>query len=88
LPSFTLTSLFARIDMPSSRFFQFLAPPVLPHTLVKLIIDALDAQESRVLRVPWYSNIARFMGPGVGIEPKWLSDLVQWVSRREKVTHG
>ncbi|KAK1920816.1 hypothetical protein DB88DRAFT_468999 [Papiliotrema laurentii] len=74
LPSFTLTSLFAKAHMPRSALFQFLAPPLQPHVIVKQIIDALDAEESRVIRLPWYSNVARFMGPAVGIVPKWLGD--------------
>lgn len=74
LPSFIMTSMFSAIKFPRSRLFRFLAPAVQPHVIVKEIIDALDAHESRVIRLPSYTQLARLMGPGVGLVPKWLSD--------------
>lgn len=44
------------------------------------MIDALDAGESRVCRLPWYTHAARGMGVGVGVVPKWMADLLQRVS--------
>ena len=81
LPSFTQTSLFSLAHLPTSRFFNFLAPPVHPHVVVENIISALEDDESRVVRLPSYSNLARVMGDGVGIVPSWMRDLLQWVSR-------
>ena len=80
IPSFTHTSLFARVRLPSSRLFNFLAPHLEPHVIVKEIIDALDCQESRVIRLPWYTNFAGLLGPGVGVVPQWLSDALRWIA--------
>ncbi|ORX36408.1 hypothetical protein BD324DRAFT_656836 [Kockovaella imperatae] len=80
IPAFVHTNLFACVKLPTSRLFNFLAPHLEPHVVVKEIIDALDCHESRVIRLPWYTNLARIMGPGVGIVPKWLADLLQWIA--------
>jgi all-trans-retinol dehydrogenase (NAD+) len=80
LPAFIQTQLFDKISFPTNPLFRFLAPPVQPHTIVKAIIEALDAHESRTIRLPIYSNLARFMNPGVGLLPNWLIDLGQKVS--------
>ena len=79
-PAFIQTSLFDRIALPSSWLFNFLAPPLEPHVIVKEIVDALDCHESRIIRLPWYTNFARFLSPGVGVFPKWLGDLLQWIA--------
>ncbi|GFZ42843.1 hypothetical protein JCM24511_00561 [Saitozyma sp. JCM 24511] len=83
LPSFTRTSLFSLAALPGSRpgllgaIWSFLAPELQPHVVVKAVIDALDAGESRVCRLPWYTHAARGMGVGVGVVPKWMADLLQ-----------
>jgi hypothetical protein len=74
------TTLFSRIKMPKSRISNFLAPPLDPHDIVKAIISALDANESRVIRMPFYTQAARIWSVGVGIVPKALVDLVQWIA--------
>lgn len=80
LPSFTQTALFSQVQLPRSRLFNFLAPRVQPQVVVDHIISALENDESAVVRLPWYSNLARFMGDGVGIVPSWLRDYLQWVN--------
>jgi hypothetical protein len=87
LPSFIMTSMFSAIKFPRSRLFRFLAPAVQPHVIVKEIIDALDAHESRVIRLPSYTQLARLMGPGVGLVPKWLSDAASYVSGARFALH-
>jgi hypothetical protein len=47
---------------------------------VKAIIDALDAHESRIVRMPFYTHAARVLGTGLGVMPRWLGDWVQRVS--------
>ncbi|KAK4683972.1 hypothetical protein P7C73_g6237, partial [Tremellales sp. Uapishka_1] len=78
LPSHILTKLFASLRLPTSRFFRFLAPPLQPHVVVKAIISALDAQESRVIRLPFYTEVGRLLGVGVGILPTYVTDAIQW----------
>lgn len=80
LPSFITTTLFSRIQMPRSRLFDFLAPALHPSDVVQAIISALDANESRVIRMPFYTQAARIWSVGVGFVPKRLVDLVQWLS--------
>jgi len=80
LPSFVTTTLFSEIQLPRSRLWNFLAPPLHPHQIVKAIISALDEDESRTIRMPFYTNFARIWSVGVGIVPKWLVDFVQWLS--------
>jgi hypothetical protein len=55
---------------------------------VKAIISALDEDESRVIRMPFYTQIARFWTIGVGIAPTWLVDLVQWMSGADHAMVG
>jgi len=80
LPALIKTHLFADARFPTSRLFNFLAPAMLPQTVVASIIAALEDDQSRVIRLPWYSNLARIMGDGVGIMPTWLRASLQWVS--------
>ncbi|WVQ73872.1 hypothetical protein IAR50_003453 [Cryptococcus sp. DSM 104548] len=88
LPAYTLTSLFDRVKLPSSRLFDFLCPPVQPHAIVKQIIKALDENESRVIRLPFYTNLARLSGEGVGLVPAWMRDFVQWLSGADFAMKG
>ncbi|RXK38820.1 hypothetical protein M231_03875 [Tremella mesenterica] len=80
IPSFVQTYMFSKTILPNSKLFNFLAPPVQPHEVVKRIIAAIDYDESQVIRLPFYSNLARFMGPAVGIVPKWGVDLLQRIA--------
>jgi len=80
LPSIVTTPLFSHTVIPSFRLFRFLAPHVPPRAVVGAIVDALEAQESRVIRLPWYSNAARLMGDAVGLVPAWLRDLLQRIA--------
>ncbi|WVF66797.1 hypothetical protein IAT40_001539 [Kwoniella sp. CBS 6097] len=80
LPSFVQTNLFSKTLLPTSRIMRFLCPPIQPHVVVKEIISALDARESRVVRLPFYTQAARFMGDGVGLVPSWLRDVLQRIA--------
>lgn len=77
LPAFILTSLFAKIRFPSNPLIDFLCPPLKPEVIVDAIIDALEEQESRTIRLPFYTNFGRFLGTGPGLIPKWLGDIIQ-----------
>lgn len=91
LPSFISTPLFSAARMPhqiSPLLGGFFCPPVSPPDLVKAIISALDADESRVIRLPFYSHFARFLGVGVGVSPKWVVDGAQWVSGADWAMSG
>ena len=79
LPGHISTPLFARLRMPSNWFVRFVAPSVQPHIVVKHIIAALDDQESRVVRLPSYTHVARLMNVGANIMPGWSRDLLQRV---------
>ncbi|WVN90403.1 uncharacterized protein L203_105639 [Cryptococcus depauperatus CBS 7841] len=80
VPAYTVTSLFSRVKLPSNCLFSFLCPPVQPDTIAKQIIDALEENESRIIRLPSYTNLARFSGDAVGLVPAWMRDFVQWLS--------
>lgn len=88
LPSFVTTSLFSQISFPRSWFFDFLAPQLHPHEVVKAIIAALDQDESRVIRMPFYTNVARIWPIGVGLIPKYLVDLAQWLAGADHAMSG
>ncbi|KIR58084.1 hypothetical protein I314_06049 [Cryptococcus bacillisporus CA1873] len=88
LPAYTLTSLFNRVKLPTNRIFDFLCPPVQPRTVVKHVISALDDNESRVIRLPFYSNFARLCGDAVGLIPAGLRDFVQWLSGADHAMKG
>ncbi|ODO09319.1 hypothetical protein I350_02919 [Cryptococcus amylolentus CBS 6273] len=88
LPAYILTALFDRIRFPTGPVFDFFCPPVPPHAIVKQIISALDANESRVIRLPFYTNLARFSGDGVGLVPAWMRDLMQWLLGADHVMKG
>jgi len=72
-PGHILTPLFSTIQLPSNPFFQFLVPSIAPVTVVKSIITALDAQQSRTIFLPFYTN----MVPAVRMVPSYVRDLVQ-----------
>jgi hypothetical protein len=76
-----MTGLFSTVQLPQSNLFRFIAPSLQPYTLVKEIISALDDQESRIIRLPLYTNFARVGSVAAGLVPGWLRDLIQWVSR-------
>ncbi|WWC87535.1 uncharacterized protein L201_002425 [Kwoniella dendrophila CBS 6074] len=82
LPSFIQTSLFSKIKLPTeqSKIFKFFCPDLEPHSIVKVIIDNLESRESKIIRLPFYTNASRFINDFVGITPNWLKDFVQHVS--------
>lgn len=82
VPALIQTTMFDKIGLPANRLWRFLAPPMAPGTVVEQIVQALDAQESRTIRLPFYTQMARFIGPAVGILPKWLDDVLQKVRSR------
>ncbi|KAG2155034.1 retinal short-chain dehydrogenase reductase [Suillus bovinus] len=75
-PAHILTPLFSTVQLPSNRFFQFFAPSVAPVTVVKEIITALDAQQSRTIYLPFYANLS----PALRMIPSYLRDLCQKLS--------
>jgi hypothetical protein len=81
LPAHILTSLFDKIRFPNSPLIAFAAPPVEPQLIVDSLIEALEAQESRVIRLPFYTNIGRIMGAGPGLLPKFIGDVIQKVRK-------
>ncbi|AAW45076.2 retinal short-chain dehydrogenase/reductase, putative [Cryptococcus deneoformans JEC21] len=88
LPAYTLTSLFNRVKLPTNRLFDFLCPPVQPRAVVEHIISALDDNESRIIRLPFYSNFARLCGDAVGLVPAGVRDFVQWLSGADYAMKG
>lgn len=65
--------------MPPTPFVRFIAPSIQPHAIVKEILSALDDQESRVVRLPTYTQIARITNVGANLVPAWFRDFLQWV---------
>ncbi|WWD08643.1 hypothetical protein V865_006756 [Kwoniella europaea PYCC6329] len=81
LPSFiSTTSLFSKTVLPASRLFNFFCPPLQSHQVVKVIIDNLDSRESRIIRLPFYTNLARVINDSVGVVPSWMRDLLQRIA--------
>ena len=58
---------------------KFLAPSLAPVAVVKEIIAALDGQCSKMIFLPFYTQL----GPYLGLLPSFLRDFLQWVSRDE-----
>ncbi|KAG8860123.1 hypothetical protein FRB96_004146 [Tulasnella sp. 330] len=83
------TQMFARSlydGLLSSNFiYRFLVPRVEPNDIVKEIIKALDAHESREVLLPYYVNMLR---PAVALAPSWLRDLLQWISQADYMMDG
>ena len=75
LAGLVTTRLFATVAMPSSWIHKFFTPPLPPHTVVKAIIQALDAQESRTIHMPFYTHFVRY----TTIMPSFVRDCFQWV---------
>lgn len=57
-----------------------MAPSLEPREVVQEIVRALAAQESRVVRMPFYTHSARLLHTGSGFVPGWARDFLQWVS--------
>ena len=79
LPHHITTSLFASIHLPSRGLLGFVAPSLTPGMVVRAIVAALDSDESCIVRLPVYTQLLRFWGPAVGVIPKPLADLIQWM---------
>lgn len=92
LPAHIATTLFDQIRMPSSWIWRIFAPRLEMRDVVDGIVSALEADESRVVRLPAYTHSARLLGSGPALVPLWLRDLVQYVgppllsSRRARLT--
>lgn len=37
-----------------------------------------------MIRLPFYSQVARVWSVGVGVVPKWVGDVVQWLSGADR----
>jgi len=75
-PGHILSPLFATISLPQNRFFKFLFPSIQPIDVVKPIVMALDAQESRTIMLPFYVH----MVPYLNLLPSFVGDLAQYVT--------
>ena len=64
------------MTFPNDVLFRFFVPSLTPVTVVKAIITALDAQESRSIHLPFYTYSALIMK----LLPSFLRDLAQKVS--------
>ena len=56
--------------------------------VVRAIIAALDADESTIIRLPFYAQLLRIWGPAVGILPKAVVDFVQWAVGADMAMKG
>lgn len=74
-PGHILTPLFSTITVPQNAFYRFFVPSLSPLTVVKAIIQALDAQESRTIYLPFYVNSSVLMKTF----PSFIRDLAQKV---------
>ena len=74
-PGQLTTTLFGSLDKHHNLVGSFITPLIEPFELVKEIIGALEARESRTICVPFYSSFAWLIR---GL-PSWLQDLAQWV---------
>lgn len=75
-PGHIRTPLFSAAKFPDNFLYRFFAPSLVPVTVVKAIIAALDAQESRALHLPFYTYSALIMR----LLPSFFRDLAQKVS--------
>ncbi|WRT65434.1 uncharacterized protein IL334_002377 [Kwoniella shivajii] len=80
LPSFIQTELFSKTIFPNSYLFKFFCPPLQPNQIVKSIVHSLDENVSSTIRLPFYTNAARFLGEGFGFIPCWLRDTIQHIA--------
>ncbi|KAG8955569.1 hypothetical protein FRC04_007560 [Tulasnella sp. 424] len=84
LPGYTNTAMFSRSSyhkiLRRSFIHRFFVPPVQPQDIVKGIISAIDAQESRDIILPFYGNFVR---PLTAILPSWGRDFLQWASQAD-----
>lgn len=83
LPGHIHTPLFSKIRFPRAAIFRFFAPSLLPQTVVKNIIEALDAQENRVVRVPAYTHSARILSLGSSLVPGFVRTFAQWITNAD-----
>lgn len=74
-PGHIHTPLFSTITVPQNAFYQFFVPSLSPLTVVKAIIQALDAHESRTIYLPFYANSSVLMKTF----PSFVRDLAQKV---------
>ncbi|KAF8559191.1 retinal short-chain dehydrogenase reductase [Imleria badia] len=72
-PGHIRTPLFSTATLPNSVLFRFFVPSLAPVTIVKAIITALDAQESRSIHLPFYTYSALIMK----LLPSFIRDLAQ-----------
>ncbi|EKM79866.1 hypothetical protein AGABI1DRAFT_113127 [Agaricus bisporus var. burnettii JB137-S8] len=75
-PGHTRTRLFATFSVPGHWLYQFFFTSVQPIDIVKPIISALDAQESRTIMVPFFVNLTGY----INHLPSFLIDFAQYVA--------
>ncbi|KAG9317366.1 retinal short-chain dehydrogenase/reductase [Chiua virens] len=72
-PGHVRTPLFSTTVFPDNFLYRFFVPSLVPVTVVKAVISALDAQESRMLLLPFYTYSALIMR----LLPSFLRDFAQ-----------
>ncbi|KAN0097551.1 hypothetical protein V8E55_001997 [Tylopilus felleus] len=80
-PGHVRTPLFSTATFPDNAFFRFFAPSLAPVTVIKAIITALDAQESRSIYLPFYTYSALVMK----LLPSFIRDLAQKLTNADFV---
>jgi len=88
LAGYVNARMFARSGyskLMANPVYRFLVPPVQPHSVIKGIIAALDAHESREIALPFFVHLLR---PAVALAPSWFRDLLQWISQADYVMDG
>ncbi|KIO12580.1 hypothetical protein M404DRAFT_959019 [Pisolithus tinctorius Marx 270] len=83
-PGHIHTPLFSTMSVPQNFFYRFFVPSLSPLTVVKAIIQALDAQESRTIYLPFYTNSAVLMKTF----PSFVRDLAQKLTYADFMMQG
>ncbi|KAM0746886.1 retinal short-chain dehydrogenase/reductase [Meredithblackwellia eburnea MCA 4105] len=76
LPGHTRTKLFSTISPPPNFLTRFLNPTVQPHEVAKLVINALEKEQGKVIYVPRFGAWVCWLR----CAPTWVWDAAVWVS--------
>lgn len=75
-PGHILTPLFAKAAYPRNALYQFFMPSLAPIEIIKKIIQALDDQHSKTIKLPLYVHTMPFRQH----LPSYLKDFTQWMT--------
>ncbi|KIK67783.1 hypothetical protein GYMLUDRAFT_92458 [Collybiopsis luxurians FD-317 M1] len=75
-PGHILTPLFANMAYPKSALYQFFLPSIAPIEVVKRIIQVLDDQHSKIIKLSLYVHALPFRQH----LPSYLKDFTQWLT--------